>query len=368
MRRVAFTLLTMMALVAAACGTEIHEEVVGVSAIPVPSTTAGDSSATDDVQSEIDAGSDTEAEVDTRKEKAVDNWAARFGKGAENTTPPGSSKALVLAAVEKSSSGIDSLRMTMTMVVGGIPELGGGEAALVIEAAVADGGRMSEFSMDMSGFLDAILTDPDLDPLETEMLRSWLGQPIEFRVIGGTTYVSATLLSLFIPVETTWIAFESEQSAADFGVSELTTSPADFLALLRGVDDDAEIVGSEIINGVSTIHIHGSLSVLEAIAAAPPEERAAVEEALAGLDPSDLVDMSVELFDIDVWIGDDGLVRRMILDMDDLAAMDETGATPEGAYMRLAFEFSDYGDDVSIEEPAASDVTFIDESSFGFDA
>ena len=358
MRRVTFALSTTIALVAAACGAEKPAGVGVVSELPAPSTTANHNMPTDaaDSASDVDEG------------KAIEKSTTRSGKGATGTkeVAPGASKALVLAAVDKSTSGVDSVRMTMTMVIGGVPELGSGEAALVIEAAVAEGGQMSEVSMDMSGFLDAMLAGPDVDPLEAELLQSWLAQPLEFRMVGGTTYVSASLLSFFLPVDTTWIAFESEQSAADFGVSELTVSPADFMALLRGVDDAAEVVGSETINGVSTTHIHGSLSVLEAIAAAPEADRAAVEEALAGLDPSDLVDMSVELFDIDVWIGADGLVRRMVLDVDDLAAMDETGATPVGAYMHLAFDFSDYGADVVVEEPAASDVTFIDENSFGF--
>lgn len=357
MRRVAFALLTIIA-VAAACGTEKQPDVLVTSEIPVPSTTAGAAPSTDDADSasDVDEGNSVESSTTRSGKEATDD-----GKGA-----PGASRALVLAAVEKSASGIDSVHMTMTMVIGGIPELGGGEAAVVIEATVADGGQMSEFSVDMSGFLDAMLASPDVDPLELELLRSWLGQPLEFRIVGDTTYVSASLFSFFLPVETTWIAFESEQSVADFGVSGLTASPADFLALLRGVDDDAEIVGSEIIDGVETTHIHGSLSVLDAIAAAPDAEQAAVEAALAGLDPTDLVNMSVELFDIDVWIGDDGLVRRMVLAMDDLAALDETGATPEGAFMRLAFDFSDYGADLVVAEPPASDVTFIDESSFGF--
>ena len=339
-------------------------DVLVTSEIPVPSTTAGAAPSTDDA----DSAADVDSASDVDEDKSVESSTIRSGKEAtdDGKGAPGASRALVLAAVEKSASGIDSVHMTMTMVIGGVPELGGGEAAVVIEATVADGGQKSEFSVDMSGFLDAMLASPDVDPLELELLRSWLGQPLEFRIVGDTTYVSASLFSFFLPVETTWIAFESEQSVADFGVSGLTASPADFLALLRGVDDDAEIVGSEIIDGVETTHIHGSLSVLDAIAAAPDAEQAAVEAALAGLDPTDLVNMSVELFDIDVWIGDDGLVRRMVLAMDDLAAMDETGATPEGAFMRLAFDFSDYGADLVVAEPPASDVTFIDESSFGF--
>jgi hypothetical protein len=361
-RRGLFPLIILTALLATSCGSETREEPVAVSELPVPSTTI----AVVDAEDTPDAGDVDETEpAATEPDQEGGEKPTSDDEPAAKEPVVGSNKRLVLAAVEKSASGTDSLRMTMTMVMGGVPELGGDEFSLAMEAAVADGGRRSQFSMDMSAIIDAALADPEIDPLEAELMSAMFGQPLEFRTIDGTVYMSATLLSFFIPAETTWIAFEDERAVSEFGMEEFTAAPGDFLALLRGVDDDAEIVGTEEIDGVVTTHIRGSLSVLDAIAAAPESEQAAVEEALAGLDPSEMVDMSIEIFDIDVWIGEDDLVRRMILSVDDLAAFDQTGDTPEGAYMRLVFEFSDYGGEITIEPPPASDVTVVDEDFFG---
>ena len=362
MRRGLLPLMIVTALLAVSCGGETREEPAAVTELPAPSTTVA-STAADDTPDGAGGDEPEPAATDS------DNQSDEKPTNDEEPTPKdkdvaaGPNKRLVLAAVEKSAASTDSLRMVMTMVMGGVPEFGD-ELSLAMEAAVADGGRRSQFSMDMSAIVDAALADPEVDPLEAELMGAMFGQPLEFRTIDGTVYMSASMLSFFIPADTTWIAFEDEQTVSEFGMEEFTAAPGDFLALLRGVDDDAEIVGTEEIDGVPTTHIRGSLSVLEAISAAPESERAAVEEALAGIDPSEMVDMAIEIFDIDVWIGEDDLVRRMILSVDDLAAFDQTGETPEGAYMTLVFEFSDYGGDIAIEAPPAADVTFVDEDFF----
>ena len=122
--------------------------------------------------------------------------------------------------------------------------IGGVIATVSMTAAIADGGRRSHFSMDMSQFVDAMAGAPDMDPVEAEMMRSIFAEPLEFRVIDDTTYMTASLFSFFLPVDTPWVAFEADQSTADFGIADSTVDPGAFLALLRGVDDDAEVTNA----------------------------------------------------------------------------------------------------------------------------
>ena len=356
MRRPVIALLSAITLVVTACGGEEPRELATTAEIPTPSTTAATAESTPSLS--VDSSPAPAHTASADEPMTADSSPARTS----------ATKSVVLAAVEKTSTAGDSVRMVMSMVVGGVPDLGGGEASLAMTAAVSDGGQRSHFSMDMSGFVEAMAAAPDTDPAEVEMIRSMFAQPLEFKVIDDTTYVTASMFSFFLPVDTPWIAFETEQADADFGITDSAIDPGAFLALLRGVDDDAEVVGIEEIDGVPTTHISGSLSVLDAVAAAPESERGDVEEALSGFEPADLFDLSAELFDIDVWIDDDGLVRRMSMGVDDLGALDPTGETPAGAYFSVVLDFTDYGADIEIVEPPASEVTVLDETAFGFGA
>ena len=356
-RRFVIVLMTVAALALTSCGGGSEpQELATAGEIPAPSTPNG--SATD-----ASPSTSTDSSITPDEAPADETTAA-----PESPAGAAGAKSVVLAALEKTSATGESMRMIMSMAVGGVPELGGGEATVSMTAAIADGGRRSHFSMDMSQLVDGMAGAPDIDPVEAEMMRSIFAQPLEFRVIDDTTYMTASLFSFFLPVDTPWVAFEADQSAADFGIADSTVDPGAFLALLRGVDDDAEVVGTEEIDGVSTTHIRGRLSVLEAISAAPEAERGDVQDALSGFEPGNLFDLSAELFEIDVWIDEGGLVRRISMGVDDLGSLDPTGQTSAGAYFSVVLDFTDHGTDIEIVEPPASEVTFLDESAFGLGA
>jgi hypothetical protein len=83
----------------------------------------------------------------------------------------------------------------------------------------------------------------------------------------------------------------------------ITHSPVGGLALLRG-SKHAKKLGAQTIDGVRTTHYRVSVDVEEAFAKATPEERTALRLAR-------LQDGNAALGQIDVWVGDDGLVRWM---------------------------------------------------------
>jgi hypothetical protein len=64
---------------------------------------------------------------------------------------------------------------------------------------------------------------------------------------------------------------------------------------------------------------------------------------------------------IDLWVGDDGLVHRMALDIQAEDFPGTEGDDIEG--MTMTFDFYDFGESVTIEPPPADQVTDMSELS-----
>ncbi|MDH4278330.1 MAG: hypothetical protein OEW83_09640, partial [Acidimicrobiia bacterium] len=68
---------------------------------------------------------------------------------------------------------------------------------------------------------------------------------------------------------------------------------------------------------------------------------------------------------IDRWMDDNGLLRRLVVELDDLDAMGLGDEAGEIASILIEFEIFDVGEPVSIERPPADQVIGSDELGFG---
>ena len=134
---------------------------------------------------------------------------------------------------------------------------------------------------------------------------------IDVIAVGNDFYVRGMV---FTGTNEKWVKFEG---GVDDDTSLATLSPQKLLRLLRSASSETERVGEEDVRGEGTVRY-----------------RLVVDCEAAKLECSS--NTSVE-----VWVADDGIVRRISLEDDDGTA---------------TFEFFDFGADVRIEAPLASDV------------
>jgi hypothetical protein len=121
------------------------------------------------------------------------------------------------------------------------------------------------------------------------------------------------------------------------------TDPTQVLQYLRAASDDIEEVGEEDVRGVGTTRYRMSIDLDKVARQAPEEARAAIEELLA--------ESGLETIPAEVWIDDDGLVRRIEL------AYEGMEFTPgQKGDMNLRLELHDYGVEVDVQAPPADQV------------
>jgi hypothetical protein len=120
------------------------------------------------------------------------------------------------------------------------------------------------------------------------------------------------------------------------------------LEALRGVSDDIEELGAEEVRGEPTIHFRAAIDLGRALEQVPEALRPQVEAQLGALG---------DTLPVEVWLGGDGLVRRLSMDMAELlaTASAESGQELEGGAMVI--EYFDYGADVDVDIPDPDDTT-----------
>lgn len=147
------------------------------------------------------------------------------------------------------------------------------------------------------------------------------GAPVHMDLVsvGTDAYVRVPLLAAFLPQGKSWIAFDLAKAAKETGVDAQQvlqasqTSPAELLSALVHSDKSVS-VGAETLGGVHTTHYRTTLDSLAHVSAAPVP--------------------------VDVWVGDDDLVRRL-----------QVSAAAAG----FTEDLSGYGDPVSVDVPSAAE-------------
>jgi hypothetical protein len=160
-------------------------------------------------------------------------------------------------------------------------------------------------------------------------------------------YMNMPSLSSRLPGGQSWIRLDLEKAGQSAGVDlnqlmgQANQNPADVLELLRA-SGSAQEVGPETVNGESTTHYQATIDLAKAADQLDGRAQQMVQSLIAQGAPSSIP--------VDVWVGDDGLVRKLTMD-------ENLSAQGRSAEVKLDLELSDYGTDVNVTAPPA-DQTF----------
>ena len=248
-----------------------------------------------------------------------------------------------LAAAIARSSEVTSGRLEGSFQMIGVEDLpGDGTVEMTFSGAFDNETGAFSFSMDLSSLLAAAPSD-EIPPGFADLFGE-----MEVLTVGDTTYMKFPFLTQMLGADTEWVSFPADANAAAAGgFGGVTPSnPADLLSAFGGLDADIEDLGRETVRGVETTHYRILVDGATLLAQADPEQRAELEQ-LGALPGAQLP--------IDFWIGDDGLVRRFVMDLD--AASLEVDQGQGFERMVVTFELFDLGEPVNLVPPPADQVT-----------
>jgi hypothetical protein len=123
------------------------------------------------------------------------------------------------------------------------------------------------------------------------------------------------------------------------------SDPATNTAMMAASATDIEEVGTEVIRGAATRHFKMTIDLQNAVANSPEQVRAAVGQIVNMLGHG--------TYPAEMWIGDDGLPRRLVYSMDLSKAKLPQGAPATGV-VDIRMELFDFGVDVGVKVPPAS--------------
>jgi hypothetical protein len=179
------------------------------------------------------------------------------------------------------------------------------------------------------------------------------------RETGRFTVTGALIRSLNLIITTDKVYVETPNKPKKWAAltdADLANSPqAGFLSSIRSQVDPREnlrnlgqtttnvrVIGEEEINGAKATHLRGDVDLSEeAIAKAPADMRADLRKAREAA--------NADSYPIEVWLDDDGRVRRLTYSL-------TAGAGAQAASTTVTLDLFDFGKDPGIVIPKASDV------------
>jgi hypothetical protein len=170
------------------------------------------------------------------------------------------------------------------------------------------------------------------------------GARVEVRAVDSTLYVRMpTALSIWLPAVKPWVAVRGDRSLDAFGLGELQQDPGQLLGLLRASSTSVTKTGTAVVRGVETTRYTAQLELTKALEAnagrlgLSERERAELRRAAGELRRQS----KQQTLPVVVFVDGDGLVRRLTL-----------GAEGD----RISVDFWDFGAEVDVQAPPASDV------------
>jgi len=265
-----------------------------------------------------------------------------------------SSEIQTLRAAFVASADVTSGRMEGSIEVTGLDPSQG-----ITEMVIPFGGAFDNVSGDFSFYMDmsgvAAASKEDIPPEFADLFGE-----LEVRQIGDIAYVKFPFFNVFLGAETPWIAMPADESDPTGGFTMTSPgNPSEILGSFEDAGATVEVIGTETINGVDTTHYRAVFDTEALLAQATAEERERLEA--QGPFPADSMPM-------DVWISDDGLVVRFVMEIDG----DSVDAEPGEGFdrMLMRYDLFDLNSRVTIDPPPSSEVTDVGnlEPSFGFEA
>jgi hypothetical protein len=180
------------------------------------------------------------------------------------------------------------------------------------------------------------------------------GEAVQQRMIfdGLTFYMRSPLFEQLLPAGKRWLKFDlaavGKQAGFDVGAlvnSSAGQDPTQVLAYLKAASGDVKRVGSETVRGVKTTHYKATIDFRKVPDSAPADQRAAVRRSI-----EQLIKLGgTSTAPIEVWIGKDGLARRIL-------TTTTTGTAAQRVKLRQRIELYDFGTNVDVAIPRAGAV------------
>jgi hypothetical protein len=256
-----------------------------------------------------------------------------------------------LRAAFAASADVTSGRMEGSIEMTGLdPSQGFTEMVMPFGGSFDNASGDFSFYMDMSGIAAAA---GDEMPAEFADL---FGE-MEVRQIGETSYVKFPFFSMFLGSETPWISMPADEGDPTGGFTMTSPgNPSEILGSFEDAGATVELVGSESVNGVNATHYRVVFDTETLLAEATPEELAELEA--QGPIPIDELPM-------DVWISDDGLVVRFIMEIDGEGIATEPGES--FGHMSMRYDMFELNSGIVIEPPPPAEVTDVEDLELSFD-
>ena len=174
---------------------------------------------------------------------------------------------------------------------------------------------------------------------------------MEILTKGNLYYLKWPLLSKTVGASTPWISFDVTKLDQISGIDTSSLQqvnqgdPSQTLVYLKAAGSVDE-QGTEDVGGVSTTKYHAIIDLGRIPALAPADRRAAVRASVKSLQEQ----YGIKELPMDVWLDDKGLPRK-------LSYAIATKAQGQRVKTSLTMNLSDYGVDVNVQPPPASQVT-----------
>jgi len=275
------------------------------------------------------------------------------GCGGSDATQPVAGEPVGLEELSRSASTSAEARsgrfsFSMTMSLPGAEE----QFAFTGEGAFDAASDRASFSMDMASFARLLggfvagLAGPNAEDLPDFDDPS--GWQIDAVQAGTVSYVRFPAVADRLPAGKSWIRTDGKADVQGLDLDQIATSdPRTLLDLLKAASAEIETLGSEELHGVDTTHYRALIDPREYATLAPTEKRAELFSLVEQMGAQS----GLATVPVDVWLDSQGLVRKLSLEI----SATKPGSS-ESSDASIAFELWDYGEDVEIALPPASQV------------
>jgi hypothetical protein len=261
--------------------------------------------------------------------------------------PPLRSLASVASATEAAATGRFSLELTLAA--------DGKTAGFTGTGAFDERANRASFEMNLGDFaasLGGLSGVSGSDDWKIAVVQS-----------GNALYMRIPLASENLPEGVDWVRIDPASIKRAGGsldqIGSLgSTDPRAFLETLSAVSGGIEVVGREEVRGDVATRYRATLDPAKLQRVFAGQAQARTGQGLSELTGELFSQLGVASIPLEVWVGHDGLVRRMTLAL---------SAQPQGTSgtmsMTVALELYDYGEDVSIDVPLPGE--FADAAQLG---
>lgn len=258
-------------------------------------------------------------------------------------------------------------RYTFQISLQGLSEVTGADFTIEGVGAVDQARERNTMAVDLGALRKVLLASGDATAADLD--RFFGNGRIEVVQDQRTIYLKMPFLAQQVQAATPWVGATAPVGGSSSSLGGLGTlgafgglaglgsagSPADYFEQIKAVDPTVRESGKETVRGVETTRYSGSFDMRKLLSAQLTPEQATQLNAAMPL---------IDAFRIpyDVWIGEDGLPRRIStrIDFGSLGSTSGGGAAPG---MTFTYELFDYGAPGEIAIPPASEVTLIDPST-----